>query len=43
MINGSSGGGVVDKSTPHGNADKSNNYVHICTISYLNQLVVVLE
>lgn len=28
--------GVVEQSTPQCNANKTNNYVHICTINYLN-------
>lgn len=42
MIGFESGGGVVDKSTPQSNANKHNNYVHICTIQYLNLMELVI-
>jgi len=32
--------GVVDKSTPI-NANKTNNYVHICSLVYLNVMELI--
>ena len=42
-MNKTSGGGVVEQSTPQSNAIKTNNYVHICTFSYLNFFGVDLD
>jgi len=35
-------GGVVVDSTPQSNANKINNYVHICTLDYLNLMELVI-
>lgn len=41
-MNVESGGGVVDYATPQSNANKNNNYVHICTINYLKLMEKVI-
>jgi hypothetical protein len=41
MTAGKCGGGVVEQSTPQSNANKTNNYVHICTMKYLNLMELV--
>ena len=40
-MNGGIGGVVID-STPQSNANKTNNYVHICTLDYLNLMELVI-
>ena len=40
-MNSESGGGVVEQATPQSNANKTNNYVHICTLEYLNLMELV--
>lgn len=33
--------GVVEQSTPQSNANKTNNYVHICSLFYLNVMELI--
>lgn len=35
-------GGVVEQSTPQSNANKTNSYVHICTLDYLKLMEMVI-
>lgn len=41
MIRNSGECGVVDYSTPQNDVYKTNNYVHICSINYLNMMELI--